>query len=51
MWHVWERKVFKVLVGKPERKRPLGKTWKDGIRKNIRDIGWGWIGVDSPDSE
>jgi hypothetical protein len=54
MWHAWERKVFKVLVGKPERKRPLGKPrrrWEDGIRMNFRDIGWGWFGVDSPDSE
>jgi hypothetical protein len=25
MWHAWARKVYKVLVGKPEEKRPLGK--------------------------
>jgi hypothetical protein len=24
MWHAWERKVHKVLVGKLEGKRPLG---------------------------
>jgi hypothetical protein len=30
-----ERKLYKVLVGKPEGKRPLGRTrcrWEDGIR-------------------
>jgi hypothetical protein len=43
-----ERKVYKVLVGKPEGKRPLGRPrlrWKDGIRIVLRDIGLGvWIG-------
>jgi hypothetical protein len=37
-----ERKVYKVLVGKPEGKRPLGRprrTWKDGIRMDLREIG------------
>jgi hypothetical protein len=30
-----ERKVYKVLVGKPEGKRPVGRPrhrWEDGIR-------------------
>jgi hypothetical protein len=46
-----ERKVYKVLVGKPEGKRPLGKPrrrWEDGIRKDLREIGFGgvdWIRV------
>jgi hypothetical protein len=38
------RKVYKVLVGKPERKRPLGRPrrrWEDGIRMDLRKIGWG----------
>jgi hypothetical protein len=43
-----ERKVYKVLVGKPEGKRPLGRPrrrWEDGIRMDVRGIGWGvWIG-------
>jgi hypothetical protein len=37
-----ERKVYKVLVGKPEGKRPLGRPrrrWKDGIRMDLREIG------------
>jgi hypothetical protein len=45
-----ERKVYKVLVGKPEGKRLLGiprRRWKDGIRMHLREIGWGaWIGLD-----
>jgi hypothetical protein len=38
-----ERKVYKVLVGKPKGKRPLGRprhTWEDGIRMDLREIGW-----------
>jgi hypothetical protein len=42
-----ERKVYKVLVGKPEGKRPLGRPWRwweDGIRMDLREIGLGvWI--------
>jgi hypothetical protein len=39
-----ERKVCRVLVGKPERKRPLGRPrhrWEDGIRMDLRETGWG----------
>jgi hypothetical protein len=35
-----ERKVYKVLVGKPEGKRPLGRPrrkWKNGIRMDLRE--------------
>jgi hypothetical protein len=44
-----ERNVYKVLVGKPEGNRPLGRPrrrWEDGIRVDLREIGWGsveWI--------
>jgi hypothetical protein len=44
-----ERKVYKVLVGKPEGKRRLGRPrrrWEDGIRMNLKEIGLGsvdWI--------
>jgi hypothetical protein len=37
-----ERKVYKVLVGKPEGKSPLGRPrrgWEDGIRMDLREIG------------
>jgi hypothetical protein len=42
-----ERKVYKVLVGKPEGKRPLGRPrrrWEDGIRMDW--LGGVWIGFD-----
>jgi hypothetical protein len=49
MWHAWERRK-KVLVGKLEGKRPLGRPrcrWEDGIRMDLREIGLGvWIGFD-----
>jgi hypothetical protein len=41
--------VYKVLMGKPEGKRPLGRQrrrWEDGIRMDLREIGFGdvdWI--------
>jgi hypothetical protein len=41
-----ERKVYKVLVGKPEGKRPLGRPrrrWEDGIRVDLREIGLGGV--------
>jgi hypothetical protein len=47
-----ERKVYKVLVGKPEGKRPLGRPgrrWENGIRMGLMDIVWG-CGVDSTGS-
>jgi hypothetical protein len=37
-----ERKVYKVLVGKPEGNRPLGRPrrrWEDEIIVNLREIG------------
>jgi hypothetical protein len=44
-----EGKVHKVLVGKSEGKRPLGRPWEDGIRMDLREIGWVvWIGLDWP---
>jgi hypothetical protein len=46
-----ERKVYKVLMGKHEGKKPLGRPrcrWEDGIRIDLREIGLGgvWIGFD-----
>jgi hypothetical protein len=43
--------VYKVLVGKPEGKRLLGRPTRgreDVIRMDLRDIGlgWWWIGFD-----
>jgi hypothetical protein len=41
-----DRKVYKVLVGKPEGKRPLGRPrrrWEDGIRMDLRETGLGGV--------
>jgi hypothetical protein len=46
------RKVYKVLEGKAAGKRPLRRLrhrWKDGIRMDLREIGWG-CGMDSSGS-
>jgi len=46
-----ERGVHRVLVGKLERKRPLGRprrTWVDNIRMDLQEVGCGcmdWIGL------
>jgi hypothetical protein len=44
------RNVYRVLVGKPEGKRPLGRPrcrWKNGVKRDLRETGWGegveWI--------
>jgi hypothetical protein len=44
-----KRNAYRILVGKPEGKRPLGRhrrRWEDNIRMDLREIGWGgmdWI--------
>jgi hypothetical protein len=46
-----KRDGYRLLVGNPERKRPLGKPrrrWVDNIRIDLREVGWGdvdWIGL------
>jgi hypothetical protein len=43
------RGVYRVLVGKPEGKRPLGKprhSWEDNIKMDLQEVGCGgmdWI--------
>jgi hypothetical protein len=40
-----EKKVYRVLVGKPEGKKHLEDQVVDGIRMDLREIGWGvWSG-------
>jgi len=37
------RNVYKILVGKSEGKRPLGRPrhrWEDNIRMDLREIRW-----------
>jgi len=41
-----EREVYRVLVGKPEEKRPLGKPrrrWMDNIRMDLHEVGCGYM--------
>jgi hypothetical protein len=38
-----ERNAYRILVGKPEGRRPLGRPrrrWVDTIKMNLREIGW-----------
>jgi hypothetical protein len=40
-----ERVVYRVLVGKPEGKRPLGiprHRWEDNIKMNLQEVGGGY---------
>jgi hypothetical protein len=47
---IWEgRGVYRVLVGKPDRKRPLGRpkcVWEDNIKMDLQEVrcrGMDWI--------
>ena len=46
-----EKGVYRVLVGKPEGRRPMGRPrrrWVDNIRMNLQEVGCGymdWIGL------
>jgi hypothetical protein len=46
-----KRNAYRLLVGKPEGKRPLGRPrrkWVDNIRTDLGEVGWGdvdWIGL------
>jgi hypothetical protein len=38
-----KRNAYRILVGIPERKRPLGRPrrrWVDNIKMDLREIGW-----------
>jgi hypothetical protein len=40
------RNVYRVFVGKPEGRRPLGRPrhrWKDGIKMDLEEIGLGGV--------
>jgi hypothetical protein len=41
---VEKRNAYRLLVGKPEGKRPLGRRrrrWVDNIRMDLGEVGWG----------
>jgi hypothetical protein len=38
-----KRNAYRILMGKPEGKRPLGRStrrWVDNIKMDLREIGW-----------
>jgi hypothetical protein len=38
-----KRNAYRIFVGKPEGKRPLGRpkrTWVENIKMDLREIGW-----------
>jgi hypothetical protein len=47
-----KRNAYRILVGKPEGKRPLGRPnrrWVDNIKMDLREMEWDcvdWIGLD-----
>jgi hypothetical protein len=47
-----KRKAYRLLIGKPEEKKPLGRPrrrWVNYIKMDLLEIGWGgvdWIGLD-----
>jgi hypothetical protein len=46
--HQEKKNAYRIFVGKPEGKRPLGRPRRgwDNIRMDLREIGWGgmdWI--------
>jgi hypothetical protein len=46
-----KKNAYRLVVGKPEEKRPLGRPrrmWLDNIRLDLGEVGWGdmdWIGL------
>jgi hypothetical protein len=43
-----DRGAYRILVGRPEGRRPLGRPrsrWEDNIKTDLQDVGWGldWI--------
>jgi hypothetical protein len=43
-----KRNAYRILVGKPEGKRPLvrpRRRWVDNIKMDLREMGWEWIGL------
>jgi hypothetical protein len=41
-----KKNVYRLLVGKPEGKRPLGRPrsrWLDNIKMDLLELGWGYV--------
>ena len=47
--YIQRKGVYRVLVGKPDGKRPLGiprSKWEDNIKMDIQEVGCGGYGLD-----
>jgi hypothetical protein len=48
--NIGERKyAYRILVGRPEGRRPLGKhrgRWEKNIKMDLQEVGWGGHGLD-----
>jgi hypothetical protein len=43
------RGAYRILVGRPEGRRPLGRPrcrWEDNIKMDLQEVGWGGHGLD-----
>jgi hypothetical protein len=46
-----KRDAYRILLGRPEGRRPLGKPrhrWEDNIKMDLQDVGWGgmdWLRI------
>jgi hypothetical protein len=52
MWHFGgQERAYRVLVGRPEGKRPIERSrrkWEDNIKMDLQEVGWGdndWIAL------
>jgi hypothetical protein len=44
-----KRNAYRILMRKPEGKRPVGKPrrrWEDNVKMDLREIGWGGMKLD-----
>jgi hypothetical protein len=43
------RSAYKILVGRPEGRRPLGRLrrrWENNIKMDLQEVGWGGYELD-----
>jgi hypothetical protein len=47
-----KRGAYRILVGRPEGRRPLGRPrhrWEDNIKMDLQELGWvAWTGLSWP---
>jgi hypothetical protein len=46
-----KRGAYRILVGRPEGRRPLGRPkrrWEDNIKMDLQGVGWGMDWIDLP---